>query len=458
MLLLFYTFESFLPQRLLRVSHRCSSVSKSPQVFKTFLSILANLNNAVVWIISTCPLISKSSYPFINFLGVVPSASTTIGITVTSCFSILFCFHGVVCRDGKVHNSADFLFCCWFVLSVDVWQKLGDPLVSQNPSEFCPSHSPGRILDCTYTTCSYGQILIFCTTYLVLISLLLLLSLCYSSDSRSLRLCWTLPSILADLNDAVIRMFSSRPLISKVSSSYTNTLVTVPSAPVTIGITVTFMFRSFFISLARSRYLFLFSLSFRFTQPERQSLLFGRFIFFFLTITRSGRLVEIRWSVCSSKSKWILYILFSRAGSGLRKYHLVGLLNLNFLLKDHLIHPDVFDCIRILWDRSFCLIHHIVYICYFVASCRFMHWYHHHHHVVPLARISLTLSRHFSLSFIATGRSSGLYSVSSISCCMYVRAGCPAFAWPYAGVHRSTSLMSPSLFLQQCSVCLVRLA
>ena len=31
--------------------------------------------------------------------------------------------------------------------------------------------------------------------------------------------------------------------------------------------------------------------------------------------------------------------------------------------------------------------------------------YHHHHHVVPLARISLTLSRHFSLSFIASGRS-----------------------------------------------------
>ena len=33
----------------------------------------------------------------------------------------------------------------------------------------------------------------------------------------------------------------------------------------------------------------------------------------------------------------------------------------------------------------------------------------HHHHVVPLARISLTLSRHFSLSFIASRRSSGLH-------------------------------------------------
>ena len=51
------------------------------------------------------------------------------------------------------------------------------------------------------------------------------------------------------------------------------------------------------------------------------------------------------------------------------------------------------------------------------------HHHHHHHHVVRLARISLTLSLHVSLSFIASGRSSGLHPVSSHSCCMYVRAG-----------------------------------
>ena len=77
--------------------------------------------------------------------------------------------------------------------------------------------------------------------------------------------------------------------------------------------------------------------------------------------------------------------------------------------------------------------------------------------VVPLARISLTLSRHFSLSLIASGKSSGLHPVSSHICCMYVRAGRPAFARPYVGVHRSTSLMSSSLLLQQCPACLVRL-
>ena len=83
--------------------------------------------------------------------------------------------------------------------------------------------------------------------------------------------------------------------------------------------------------------------------------------------------------------------------------------------------------------------------------------HHHHHHVMPLARISLTLSCHFSLSFIVPCWSSGLHPVSSHSCWMYVRAGRPAFARRYVGVHRSTSLMSLPLLLQQCTACLARL-
>ena len=81
----------------------------------------------------------------------------------------------------------------------------------------------------------------------------------------------------------------------------------------------------------------------------------------------------------------------------------------------------------------------------------------HHHHIALVARISLTLSRHSSLSFIALGRSSGQHPVSSHSCWMYVRAGRPAFARPCVGIHKSTSLMSSSLLLQQCPACLVRL-
>ena len=78
-------------------------------------------------------------------------------------------------------------------------------------------------------------------------------------------------------------------------------------------------------------------------------------------------------------------------------------------------------------------------------------------YIALVAQISLTLSRHSSLSFIALGRSSGQHPVSSHSCWMYVRAGRPAFARPCVGIHKSTSLMSSSLLLQQCPACLVRL-
>ena len=85
----------------------------------------------------------------------------------------------------------------------------------------------------------------------------------------------------------------------------------------------------------------------------------------------------------------------------------------------------------------------------------YIYHHHHHHHVMPLARISLTLSCHFSLLYITSGRSLGLHPVSSHSCCMYVLSGHPAFARLFVGVHRSTSIMKSSLLLQQCPACLV---
>ena len=63
---------------------------------------------------------------------------------------------------------------------------------------------------------------------------------------------------------------------------------------------------------------------------------------------------------------------------------------------------------------SICILHVYVYICIFIMWL--YNSYHHHHHVVLVARISLTVSRHFSLSFIASGRSSGQHPVSSHSC------------------------------------------
>ena len=69
-----------------------------------------------------------------------------------------------------------------------------------------------------------------------------------------------------------------------------------------------------------------------------------------------------------------------------------------------------------------------------------------------------TSSRHFSLLFITLAGLQGYIPYPHIAAvCMYVRAGRPAFAWPYEGVYRSTSLMSSSLLLQQCPACLARL-
>ena len=80
---------------------------------------------------------------------------------------------------------------------------------------------------------------------------------------------------------------------------------------------------------------------------------------------------------------------------------------------------------------------------YFISNFIYI-YHHHHHHIVLAARISLTLSRHSSLSFIALGRSSGQHPVSSHSCWMYVRDGRPAFARPCVGIHKSTSSSVPS--------------
>ena len=71
------------------------------------------------------------------------------------------------------------------------------------------------------------------------------------SDSKSLQVCRTALSILAVLNNVVVWMVSTRPPTSKSSSLFYNSLVTVPKAPITIGIIVTFMFHSFFNALQR---------------------------------------------------------------------------------------------------------------------------------------------------------------------------------------------------------------
>ena len=64
--------------------------SKSPQVSGTFLSILADINNVLVWMISTRPLISNSFSPCNNPLVAITSSPIIIGMAVTFIFRKFF--------------------------------------------------------------------------------------------------------------------------------------------------------------------------------------------------------------------------------------------------------------------------------------------------------------------------------------------------------------------------------
>ena len=100
--------------------------NKSPQVSRTLLSILADVYNVVIWIVSTRPLISKSSCPFTKPLVTVPRVPKTITfmfryfhvphsfkfpskIPVLILLFAFFQFYSVVIRDRKVHNPASSL-------------------------------------------------------------------------------------------------------------------------------------------------------------------------------------------------------------------------------------------------------------------------------------------------------------------------------------------------------------
>ena len=118
------------------------------------------------------------------------------------------------------------------------------------------------------------------------------------SDSKSPQVSRTRLSILAVPNNVVVWMVNTRLPASMSSNPFNNPFVTVPKAPITIGIIVTFMFHSFFNSLAKSRYLSFFSHSFSFilwSAGTAKSTILQVLLFFFLVVEiRSGLLVGIR--------------------------------------------------------------------------------------------------------------------------------------------------------------------
>ena len=131
---------------------------KSPQVSRTLLSFLGNLNDSVVRMVLA---LAKS-------LGMVSSSPITIGITVNFMFHNFFSFLARS-KDVSIFTFSliftpwfagttkstirGVLFWWFFLLSLDLifWTKSGDLFVFQNHREFCVSHFPGRIIVCAYT-------------------------------------------------------------------------------------------------------------------------------------------------------------------------------------------------------------------------------------------------------------------------------------------------------------------
>ena len=100
-------------------------------------------------------------------------------------------------------------------------------------------------------------------------------------DSKPSQVSRTLLSILADLRKAVVWIVSVRPPFSYFSIIFTKTLRIVPSALITIGITVIFILHSFFFVRWQglSTCLFSFFLDFHSMHIIRQ--------FFFLSLSLS---------------------------------------------------------------------------------------------------------------------------------------------------------------------------
>ena len=93
------------------------SDSKSLQVSRTLLSILAILNNVVVWMVSTHPPTSKSSSPYNSPLVTVVSTLITIGIIVT----FMFLFFLIPKRVQGTYSSFHFFLFYFMIIIIIIF-------------------------------------------------------------------------------------------------------------------------------------------------------------------------------------------------------------------------------------------------------------------------------------------------------------------------------------------------
>ena len=320
------------------VFHWSLSDSKCPQVSRTRLRILAVLSNAVIWIVPIRSPTSKSSRPFNNPFVIVPEAPITIGTIVTFMFHSFF--NSIARSRYWSFFSHSFRFILWLART-----------------------AKSTIL----------QILLFFYSLPVFLHQLTLVLFNWNlSDRNSHHLPRTVLRILANLYNALVWMVSIFPLGYNFSSFSFKPFETVLSASITIGITVRFIFHTFFV-LWQS-----LSLIFRIFSPFITVLSAGTakstrlyvLFFFLLMITWSGFLAEIRRSVSFSKSQRILCIF------SLEQIHICGC---QISISCSILIGSLFQASLDLFCTPFALVGYICFQCnklfhhflHIIYSCNF---------------------------------------------------------------------------------------
>ena len=127
-----------------------TGVWKTVRLRETFLNIMADLDNAVVWMVSIRLLISKSSCLCTNPLVTATNPPIINGIPVTSTFfiylarssslsfySLFFKFSSTVSLDTKIHNSARSLFLLIIFRSVRLPEIRWSVFISESQRSLC---------------------------------------------------------------------------------------------------------------------------------------------------------------------------------------------------------------------------------------------------------------------------------------------------------------------------------
>ena len=284
------------------VFHWSLSDSKSPQVSRTHLRILAVLSNAVVWIVSTHPPTSKSFRPFNNPLVIVPNAAITIGTIVT------FMFHGFFNSLARSRYlsffSLSFRFILWstgiakstilqILFFLIHWKFYTATLADGFPPEF-----------------EWHQV--------------------FSKSSGLFSMFWSIFILLLSGWSPLVLYFQIfQPRYQYFEDCFErnnynwyhyhpHVLFFLFSIAGKVEVLISYFYFYFVVSLS----FFVFWGFFW---------LFFFHIFFFLIFWLSLGLVEISWSVCISKSQRTLHISLSRTDFGLRIYQLFLRSNVNFL-------------------------------------------------------------------------------------------------------------------------------